>query len=99
MGNCGAKPKTSDGDDAPPPPVEPQTAAGAAAEGERKDEEAPAPEGTSLQAVVPPQSEVRKMISAPARLLSITRTESFVDNSSSSIAIFFFFLRKTTIPI
>ena len=61
MGNCGTKPKTSDGDDAPPPPIEPQPAAGAAAEGERKDEEvaAPEPEGTS-QAVVAPQSEVRK---------------------------------------
>ncbi|AQK93557.1 uncharacterized protein [Zea mays] len=55
MGNCGTKPKTSDGDDAPPP-VEAQVAAGAA-EGERKDdEEVAAPEGTS-QALVAPQTE------------------------------------------
>ncbi|CAD6272026.1 unnamed protein product [Miscanthus lutarioriparius] len=75
MGNCGTKPKTSDGDDAPPPPIEPQPAAGAAAEGERKDEEvaAPEPEGTS-QAVVAPQSEVRKNDLNSRTALSITQT-------------------------
>jgi hypothetical protein len=58
MGNCGTKPKTSDGDDAPPP-VEAQAAAGAA-EGERRDdEEVAAPQGTS-QTLVAPQTEVRK---------------------------------------
>jgi hypothetical protein len=43
-------------------------AAGAAAEGERKDEEIAAPEATSQAVVVAPQSEVREMTSTPARL-------------------------------
>ncbi|TKW27063.1 hypothetical protein SEVIR_3G232901v4 [Setaria viridis] len=56
MGNCGTKPKTSDGDDAPSP-AEQRTPA-PAAEGERKDEEVAgaAPEEAS-HAVVAPQSE------------------------------------------
>ena len=57
MGNCGTKPKTSDGDDAPQP-AEPRAPAGSA-EGEREGEEVPATEGAS-QAVVAPPSEVRK---------------------------------------
>ena len=57
MGNCGTKPKTSDGDDAPQP-AEPRAPAGPA-EGEREGEEVPATEGAS-QAVVAPPSEVRK---------------------------------------
>jgi hypothetical protein len=60
MGNCGTKPKTSEGDDAPAP-AEPRTPAGPS-EGDRKDEEVAAP-GEASQAVVAPRSEVRKMIS------------------------------------
>ncbi|RLN29809.1 hypothetical protein C2845_PM05G36750 [Panicum miliaceum] len=50
MGNCGTKPKTSDGDDAPPP-AEPRTPV----EGERKDEEVPAATEEASRAVVAPQ--------------------------------------------
>lgn len=64
MGNCGTKPKTSDGDDAPSP-AEQRTPA-PAAEGERKDEEVAgaAPEEAS-HAVVAPQSEVMISNSVP----------------------------------
>ncbi|PAN19302.1 hypothetical protein PAHAL_3G262900 [Panicum hallii] len=54
MGNCGTKPKTSEGDDAPAP-AEPRTPAGPS-EGDRKDEEVAAP-GEASQAVVAPRSE------------------------------------------
>lgn len=62
MGNCGTKPKTSEGDDAPPPAELQAPATAGVDEGERKDEEVAAPEEAS-QPVVAPQSEVRKMIS------------------------------------
>ncbi|KAG2619047.1 hypothetical protein PVAP13_3NG140758 [Panicum virgatum] len=55
MGNCGTKPKTSDGDDAPQP-AEPRAPAGPA-EGEREGEEVPATEGASQAVVAPPPSE------------------------------------------
>ena len=58
MGNCGTKPKTSDGDDAPQP-AEPRAPAGPA-EGEREGEEVPATEEASQAVVAPPPSEVSK---------------------------------------
>ena len=61
MGNCGTKPKTSDGDDAPPP-AEPPRAPAAEGELRKDEEEVPATEEAN-QAVVAPRSEVRRMIS------------------------------------
>lgn len=59
MGNCGTKPKTSDGDDAPPPAQPPAPAPAA-----EEEIVAVAPEEAS-QAIVAPPSEVMISNSLP----------------------------------